>query len=146
MDDDARRRRAHAAVDAALDRILAHDMAGFAALWAPDSTMTFPFAAPGSPRELAGRDAIAAYVAGYNDLLLPTAVVDEVRHTTGDPDTLVVEFAVRGTVVATGAEYTLRYVAVVTVGPEGITGYRDHWSPLEVQQVLGRTGLAEATR
>lgn len=89
---------------------------------------------------------MADHVAGYNDLLLPTAVVDEVRHTTGDPDTLVVEFAVRGTVVATGAEYTLRYVAVVTVGPEGITGYRDHWSPLEVQQVLGRTGLAEAAR
>ena len=31
-------------------------------------------------------------------------------------------------------------------GDQVITGYRDHWSPLEVQQVLGRTGLAEATR
>ncbi|ALE85704.1 nuclear transport factor 2 family protein [Pseudonocardia sp. HH130629-09] len=146
MDDDARRRRAHAAVDAVLDRVLAHDMAGFAALWAPDGTMTFPFVAPGSPRALAGRDAVAAYVAGYNELLLPAAVTDEVRHTTGDPDTLVVEFAVRGTVVATGTDYTLRYVAVVTVGPDGITGYRDHWSPLEAQQVLGRTGLVEAAR
>ncbi|WP_224388782.1 nuclear transport factor 2 family protein [Pseudonocardia sp. ICBG1293] len=144
--DDTRRQRAHATVDAALDRILAHDMAGLAALWAPDGTMTFPFAAPGSPRALAGRDAVAAYGAGYNDLLLPAAVVDEVRHTTGDPDTLVVEFAVRGTVVASGADYTLRYVAVVTVGPEGITAYRDYWSPLEIQQVLGRTGLAETTR
>lgn len=81
-------------MDAALDRILAHDVAGFAAPWAPDGTMTLPFAAPGSPR----------------------------------------------------AEYTLRYVAVVTVGPEGITGHRDCWSPLEVQQVFGRTGLAEAAR
>ncbi|MBN9736323.1 MULTISPECIES: nuclear transport factor 2 family protein [unclassified Pseudonocardia] len=146
MDEQDRRERAHRAMDAALDRILDHDMAGFAALWAPGGTMDFPFAAAGSPSHLDGRDAVARYVDGYNDLLLPGSVVAQTRHETTDPDTLVVEFTVEGRIVASGEPYTIGYVAVVTVGPEGITGYRDYWSPLAVQDTLGRTGLAEPTR
>jgi uncharacterized protein len=36
-------------VDRALDRLLAHDMAGFANLWAEDGVLEFPFASPGYP-------------------------------------------------------------------------------------------------
>lgn len=138
-----RRARAHRTVDGALDRILAHDMPGFAALWAPDGTMTFPFAQPGTTERLDGRDAVADYVSGYNDLLLPRAVTEQVRHETTDPDTLVVEFTLAGTVTSTGKEYAMPYVAVITVGDRGITAYRDHWSPAAAQDVLGSPGLAE---
>lgn len=146
MNEQERRRRAHRTVDALLDRVLAHDMAGFAALWAPDGTMEFPFATAGSPARLDGREAVADYVAGYNEIVLPREVVSEKRHETADPDTLVVEFALGGRVVATGADYRLDYVAVITVGEAGVVSYRDYWSPAAVQDVLGRQNLAEAHR
>lgn len=146
MNEQESRQRAHRTVDALLSRILAHDMAGFAALWAPDGTMDFPFATAESPAHLEGRGAVAAYVAEYNRIVLPRAVVSETRHDTGDPDTLVVEFTVDGTVVATGPDYRLDYVAVIMVGDTGVVSYRDYWNPLAVQDVLGRPSLAEAGR
>lgn len=122
--------RAHRTVDRLLAAVLAHDMAAFAREWAPDGTMDFPFAPPGGVTHLEGRDAVAAYLEGYTDAVLPRRVVSDVRHDTGDPDTLVVEFAVAGEVAATGEPYEMRYVAVLTVGDAGITSYRDYWNPL----------------
>jgi uncharacterized protein len=144
MDDDDRRRRAHAAVDRALERLLAHDMAGFAALWAPDGTADFPFAPPGAPTHLDGPDQVAAYLATYTDVVSPGRIAEQRRHDTLDPDTLVVEFAVDGTVVATGEPYTLRYVAVVTVGEHGVLSYRDYWNPLALAEIGGSS--VESTR
>jgi len=141
MDDTQRRARARRTIETALERVLAHDMAGFADLWAPEGTMSFPFAAPGSPERLEGRAAVAAYVAGYNDLLLPSALTEQTWHDTGDPDTVVLEFAMEGTAAATGSAYSLRYVSVVTVGDDGITAYRDYWSPAHAAGVIGAPGL-----
>ncbi len=122
--------RTHATVDRLLEAVLAHDMAAFAAEWAPDGTMDFPFAPPGGVTHLDGRDAVAAYLEGYTDAVRPRRVTREQRHDTADPDTLVVEFAVAGDVVATGEPYEMRYVAVITVGDAGIVSYRDYWNPL----------------
>ncbi|OZM80770.1 hypothetical protein CFP66_18655 [Pseudonocardia sp. MH-G8] len=141
MDATQRRARAHQVIDSALELVLAHDMAGFAALWATEGSMTFPFAAPGAPERLDGRAAVAAYLAGYNDLLLPTEIVEQTRHETADPDTIVLEFALAGTVAATGRPYTLRYVSVITVDEKGITAYRDYWSPAAAADLLGTPGL-----
>jgi len=38
------------------------------------------------------------------------------------------ESAASGVVVTTGRPYRMPYIAVITVGPEGITGYRDYWN------------------
>ncbi|MEE1938996.1 nuclear transport factor 2 family protein [Streptomyces sp. TRM 70361] len=135
-DHDARRRRAHELVDRLVDRLLAHDMAGFAELWAPDGTADFPFAPPGWPRPR-GREEVRAYVAGYNELVLPREIVHQTRHETGDPDTLVLEWGVAGTVTATGEPYRLDYVVVITCGAEGVVSYRDYWSPSAVERALG---------
>lgn len=121
--------RAHATVDRLLEAVLSHDMAAFAAEWAPDGTMDFPFAPTGAVTHLDGRDAVAAYLEGYNDAVRPWRVTSEQRHDTADPDTLVVEFAVAGDVAATGEPYEMRYVAVITVGDAGIVSYRDYWPP-----------------
>jgi ketosteroid isomerase-like protein len=145
VNDTQRRARANTTIDAALDRVLAHDMAGFAALWAPDGTMSFPFAAPGTTEQVAGRDAVTAHLAGYNDLLLPGEIVEQTRHDTADPDTVVLELAVAGTVAATGRPYTLRYICVITVGDGGITAYRDYWSPAAAAELIGAPGLPEAS-
>ena len=131
--------RAHATMDRLLEAVLAHDMAAFAREWAPDGTMDFPFAPSGGVSHLEGRDAVAVHLQDYTGAVLPRRVTAQTRHETADPDTLVVEFAVVGEVTTTGEPYEMRYVAVVTVGDEGITSYRDYWNPLAFP-TTGATG------
>jgi ketosteroid isomerase-like protein len=92
--------------------------------------MEFPFAAGDSPRRLEGREAVASYLAGYPDLLQIEEVTSWVDH--GE----VIEFALRGTVVATGDPYELSYVAVLTVDDDRIRHYRDYWNPVVAAEVL----------
>lgn len=124
-------------VDRALERLLAHDMAGFADLWAEDGVLEFPFASPGYPRRLEGRAAIAEYLRGYPDLLDIREIIAKTRHETTDPEVSVVEFEVAGVVVASGKPYQLGYVAVLTVRDGQIRHYRDYWSPLAAAEALG---------
>jgi uncharacterized protein len=114
-----------------IERLRRGDVAGYVELFHPDAVMEFPFATGASPRRLEGRDAVAAYLAGYPDLLHIEEVLRWVDH--GD----VVEFAVRGTVVATGEPYEMAYVAVLSVEGGLIRGYRDYWSPVAAAEALG---------
>lgn len=137
--DDAIRARTDDVVDRALALLLDHDMAGFAGLWAPDGTITFPFAAAGYPTQVVGRAAITEYLASYTDLFDVREVAAQTRHHTPDPHTVVVEFEIAGIAVARGAPYRMRYVCVITVDTDGITSYRDYWSPLAAAEILGAT-------
>jgi ketosteroid isomerase-like protein len=140
LDDQQRRRRAHAAIDRLQRALLDHDMSAFADEWAPDGTMSFPFAPPGWP-ELDGRDAVRAYLSDYTNTVDIKAISRETRHDTADPDTVILEWAVSGRALKTGRPYDIAYVAVITVGGDGITAYRDYWSPLAAGAALG--GLDE---
>ena len=88
--------------------------------------MDFPFVAGDQPLHLQGRSAIVGYLAGYTELVDVRDAQVRVVHTTGDPDTLVVEWHSSGIMVATGREYRMPYIAVITVGPDGISSYRDY--------------------
>ncbi|MGW4206312.1 nuclear transport factor 2 family protein [Streptomyces sp. NPDC004726] len=136
-DHEARRRRAHEVVDQLHERLLAHDMMGFADLWAPEGTMDFPFAPPGwaAPRS---RAEVREYVRDYNKSIDPRAIRHQTRHETGDPDTLIVEWGVDAVAVAAQKPFPIDYVAVITVGEEGITSYRDYWNALGAGIALGR--------
>lgn len=136
---ETRREHANAVIDRALELLVAHDMEGFAQLWAPDGTMEFPFAAAGQPERLDGRSAVADYLSGYTQMLDVRAVASQMRHQTGDPSTVIVEFEVDGVAVAAQKPYRMRYIAVITVGADGIENYRDYWSPLAAAEVLGET-------
>jgi ketosteroid isomerase-like protein len=124
-------------VDRAMDLLLAHDMAGFAALWAVDGTAEFPFAPDGYPQRLDGRAAVAEYLRDYTDHVDLRAITSRTVHQTLDPDVVVVEFEVDGTAVRTGRPYRLRYIVVITVREGEIVGYRDYWSPLAAAEALG---------
>lgn len=137
--EQARREHTDAVIDRALELLVAHDMEGFAALWAPGGTMEFPFAAAGQPARLDGRSAVADYLSGYTEMLDVRAIASQTRHQTGDPSTVIVEFEVDGVAVAAQKPYRMRYIAVITVGADGIENYRDYWSPLAAAEVLGET-------
>jgi ketosteroid isomerase-like protein len=124
-------------VDRAMDLLLAHDMAGFAGLWAVDGTMEFPFAPAGYPQRLEGRAAVAEYLRDYTDHVDLRAITSRTVHQTLDPDVVVVEFEVDGTAVRTGRPYRMRYISVITVRDGEIAGYRDYWSPLAVAEAVG---------
>ena len=129
--------RAHEVVDRALELLLAHDMAGFAGLFAADGVVEFPFAATGYPTRLDGRAAVAEYLRGYPDLVDVHAVTAKTVHQTLDPGVVVVEFEVAGAAVRTREHYRMRYVAVVTVRGGEIARYRDYWSPLAAAEAVG---------
>ncbi|WP_328449552.1 MULTISPECIES: nuclear transport factor 2 family protein [unclassified Amycolatopsis] len=130
-------------VEHALDLLLKHDMAGFAGLWAEDGVLEFPFAAPGYPARVEGREAIADYLRGYPDLLDVRAIAAKTVHETADPAVVVVEMTVAGVVVATRKPYELSYIAVLTVADGEIRHYRDYWSPLAAAELMG--GVDELT-
>ncbi len=124
-------------VDRALALLLAHDMSGFAGLWAENGVLEFPFAPPGYPQRVEGRAAVREYLRGYPDVLDVRAVPERVVHRTTDPEVIVVEFTADGVVVATGRPYRMRYISVLTVTGGEIRHYRDYWSPLAAAEAMG---------
>jgi ketosteroid isomerase-like protein len=130
-------------VQQALDLLLEHDMTGFADLWAADGVLEFPFAAPGYPSRVEGRDAIREYLRDYPDLLDVREITAKTVHETADPAVVVVEMTVAGVVVASQKPYELSYIAVITVEDGEIRHYRDYWSPLAAAELLG--GVDELT-
>lgn len=127
---------ARALIDEGLRLLLAKDMLGFADLWAQDGVMEFPFAPATGPRRLDGRAAVREYVRHYADHLDVRAVPKSTVHVTTDPNVAVAEFEVTGVAVATGCDYLLSYVAVVTARDGEIVHYRDYWNPLAAQEVM----------
>jgi ketosteroid isomerase-like protein len=135
-------------VDQLVDRLLgaltAHDMDAFSDCFAPSGTSEFPFAAPGYPERLEGQDAIRAYMSRYPEIVDVHRVVQQRRLHTDQAGTVVVEFELGGMAVASQRPYTLRYVAVITVGADGIRDYRDYWSPAAAEEALRAPAAALA--
>ena len=101
----------------------------------------FPFAYPGVPTRLEGREAIVDWIAagwagdvprfdGYRTLAV---------HTTADPQTVVVEQEAVGTSATTGA-FTLPAIVVLTARDGQIVRLRDYVDVRAVAAVLGRAG------
>ncbi|AOS63147.1 nuclear transport factor 2 family protein [Actinoalloteichus hymeniacidonis] len=129
-------------VDHAVDLVLASKMQAFAALWAEDGILEFPFADSGAARRLTGRAAVQEYLGAYPEILRPQRLAEKVVHQSTEAETMIVEFAIEGTVVPTGRPYLMRYIAVITVRDGEIAHYRDYFSPLAAADILAGTGAA----
>ncbi|MGW7082399.1 nuclear transport factor 2 family protein [Streptomyces sp. NPDC054871] len=111
-----------------LDLLLAKDIDAWVALWAPDGVFEFPFALPGAPHRLVGRDAVRQYMADYPDHIDLRSFEDLTVHRTEDPETIVAELRGTGRAVATGRPFEMPYIQVVTVHEGRITRFRDYWN------------------
>ncbi|MFD4460584.1 nuclear transport factor 2 family protein [Nocardia sp. NPDC058480] len=120
--------------------LLDKNIAGWVSLWAEGGIMEFPFAAPGWPERLEGKEAIAAYMRNYPDHIDVHDFPDLRIHQTTDPETIVVEMRGIGRLVQTDAPFDMTYIAVVTVQDGRITSYRDYWNPLAVEPSADFTG------
>jgi ketosteroid isomerase-like protein len=113
----------------------------FADLFAVDGVLNYPFAPPGMPRELRGREAIRAYhgaASGRREMLRIEGVEVVVRET-DDPEVVVVEIEHHGHAHATGGPYRFRALGVIRVRDGEIVSYDDYMDPIAVAVLLGRT-------
>ncbi|WP_329404087.1 nuclear transport factor 2 family protein [Streptomyces melanogenes] len=114
--------------------LLEKDIPGWMDLWDEEGVMEFPFAPPGWPRRLEGRQAVADYMHPYPDHIDLHGFPEVKILQTTVPETIVVEMRGVGRLVATDSPFDMTYIAVVTVHDGRITSYRDYWNPLAVQQ------------
>ncbi len=110
-----------------------YDMDGQADLYAPDGTLELPFAPPGVPRRIWGREEIRGFLgaagqrardAGRRILRYDPLVV----HETADPEVIVAEFELHGEVAATRETYRTPFIQVLRVRDGQIVSMRDYFT------------------
>lgn len=111
-----------------------------AELLARDVVVETPFA-PVGMRHYADREAWLSYyrTAGAG-LLVRFEQFDEIAtHLTDDPEVLIVEYDLTGTVIATGVRSTVRCIAVLRVHDGLITRWREYQDIPSITEALTRS-------
>ena len=122
-------------------RMVAGEGVDFADLFAEDGVLSYPFAMPGQPAELRGRETIRAHFAGMSrarDLLVMEGVEALVRQT-DDPEVVITEITHHGWSRATSEPYRHLALGVIRVRDGEIVRYDDYMNPVAVARLLGRT-------
>jgi ketosteroid isomerase-like protein len=122
-------------------RMVAGEGVVFGDLFAVDGVLRYPFAPPGTPRELKGRDTIRDHhrVAAARRSLLEVEGVDMIVRDTDDPEVVVVEIEHHGYSHGSGGPYRFRALGVVRVRDGEIAEYDDYMDPIAMAALLGRT-------
>lgn len=107
-----------------------------------NGVLEFPYAPPGYPPKLEGRAAIAEFMNGYFDHVNLKAMTFTASYHCGE--TLIVEMRGEGTAVTTGKDFTMVYVAVITVKNGRFARYKDYWDPLVGVRAMGGLEALEA--
>ncbi len=122
-------------------RMVAGEGIVFADLFAEDGVLEYPFALPGQPRELRGREAIRDYfgAASRSRQLFEMHGVDAIVRETDDPEVVVAEIEHHGRSSITGEAYRFRALGVIRVLEGQIVTYQDYMDPIATARLLGRT-------
>ena len=113
----------------------------FADLFAADGVLAYPFAPPGHPQELRGREAIRAFFTqmGQSRELFAMEGVDAHAWQTDDPEVAVTEIIHHGRSAITGTPYRFTALGVIRVRAGEIVRYDDYMDPIALARLLGRT-------
>jgi len=108
-------------------------------LYTEDTVIEMPFAPPGIPVVSDGA-ALRARITGMAQARpWNYEAADDVRvHETTDPEVIIVEYTLRGTVTATGKPLAMSFAMVITVRDGKIVHSRDYGNPLTTFAALGR--------
>jgi hypothetical protein len=123
-------------------RMVAGEGVVFADLFAADGVLAYPFALPGQPPELRGRNAIREFFGAMERSreLFALEGVEAVVRETDDPEVVVTEITHHGWSHVTGAPYRLTALGVIRVRDGEIVRYDDYMDPIAAARLLGRTG------
>jgi hypothetical protein len=116
--------------------ILSGDIDGFADLFAPDAVLEAPFAPPGAPSRLEGREAIREY--SRHVMASPLRLEDfEVAefYPTQDPEVVIVEMRTKGTLTTTGQPFAATSIQVPRIREGQIVLFRDFADPRVLAQL-----------
>ncbi|MFJ1766839.1 nuclear transport factor 2 family protein [Amycolatopsis sp. NPDC088138] len=109
----------------------------FVGLIAPDGYIEWPYHPAGVPDRLEGREQIREFLTAQAKGLVK---FDEYRntviHETTDPEVVIVEYDVHGTVVPTGAPFHQTIIAVIRIRDGLVVSYRDYLNPLVLAETL----------
>jgi uncharacterized protein len=123
--------------------MLSRDIDGFADLFAPDAVLEFAFhGPPGTPAvRLEGKEVIREYSRRTLEfpLRLEAYEVTEL-YQTQDPEVVIVEMSVQGTLTRTGRPLTARSIQVLRIRDGQIVLFRDYADPRTLQEVTGEPG------
>lgn len=118
----------------ALDALRAADIEGWMMIYAPDAVHEFPFAPEGAPRELVGRDAIAAYMGQLPSLIRFGTLSDVRSREIGDE--LIVEATGHHQRIADNTARDISYIWFITTRDGKVVRFRDYMNPLQVSKVI----------
>jgi ketosteroid isomerase-like protein len=117
--------------------ILGGDADGYADLFAPDAVVEAPFAPPGAPSVLEGREAIGEYSRRVmaSPLRLEEYEVAEL-YQTQDPEVVIVEMRTKGTLTTTGQSFTATSIQILRVREGQIVLFRDFANPRVLEDMI----------
>jgi uncharacterized protein len=117
---------------------LSGDADGLADLYAPDAVIESPFAPPGTPARLDGREAIREY--SRHVMALPLRLDDyEVTelYQTQDPEVVIAEVHAKATLTTTGQSFTTTSIQILRIRAGQIVLFRDFANPRVLENVIG---------
>jgi ketosteroid isomerase-like protein len=118
---------------------LKKDLNGFADMFAEDGIHELPFAPPGVPAFLRGRENIRGYLTAITSTPIEFSEFRNMTiHDAADPEVLIAEYEAVGVIVSSGAPYHARYIQVLRARNGEVLLWRDYWNPLSGAQALGR--------
>jgi ketosteroid isomerase-like protein len=113
------------------------DGAHFFDLLAEDVVFDYIITVPSYPRHVVGRAAVAELYRPYGETFVLNRCFDVAVHRDRETGVVVLEYASEGRVVKTGADYSNRYVSVLTITERKVTRWRDYLDPIAVFDAVG---------
>ncbi|KPM53747.1 hypothetical protein CcI49_10780 [Frankia sp. CcI49] len=109
-------------------------------LYVDDVVIEFPFARPGMPNRFEGRESFKAFTSAQS---VPLPVRFEgfrnvVIHDTADPEVIIVEYDLAGTVTTTGQRASQSFLLVLRVRDGRIVHLREYQNVLGMAAALGQ--------
>ncbi len=97
------------------------------------------YTVPGWPEMIRGRASLMAALTGYGDTIELHSGDSLVIHRTQDDRTVILEYEVHGTILASGKPYNNRLVSVITIEGRKIVHWRDYMDSLGIWMALNGT-------
>ena len=91
---------------------------------------------PGWPRVIRGRADLMAAFEGYGDAIKLRAADTLITHQADDGRTVVIEYEVHGTILATGVTYDNRFCSIIGIDKRKIAYWRDYMDSLAAWNAL----------
>jgi ketosteroid isomerase-like protein len=113
------------------------DGAHFFDLLADEVVFDYIITVPSYPRHVVGRAAVAELYRPYGEVFVLDRCFDLAVHRDRETGVVVLEYASEGHVVATGADYSNRYVSVLTLTERKVSRWRDYLDPIAVFDATG---------